>query len=323
MNKKKSILLVGSTGYIGKKVLETLLNSSYKVICIGRNIDPLKNRKTENLIYIKTNFFYSELKNLIKVCPKFDAVISCLGSRNGSKDDSWNVEYKANKIILDLAKLKNCQSFILLSAICVQKPKLTFQFAKIKFEETLMSSNINYCIIRPTAFFKSLSGQIENLKKGKPFLIFDGGEKTSCKPISERDLANFICKCLFNTKFINCILPIGGPGPSITPVQQGEIIFRLMKKKPKFKSYNSNIFKILNAFLYPFSLLNKKIDNYREFIKIGHFYATESMLVWDPIKNNYTASGTPEYGEDTIQEFYENVINSGTKAHDLGEHKMF
>ena len=32
------------------------------------------------------------------------------------------------------------------------------------------------------------------------------------------------------------ILPIGGPGPAITPRQQGECLFQLLGKEPRFKS---------------------------------------------------------------------------------------
>ena len=61
---------------------------------------------------------------------------------------------------------------VLLSAICVQKPLLAFQHAKLAFEKHLIKSGLTYSIVRPTAFFKSLSGQVERVRRGKPFLIF-------------------------------------------------------------------------------------------------------------------------------------------------------
>lgn len=54
--------------------------------------------------------------------------------------------------------------FVLLSAICVQKPLLEFQKAKLKFEAELQTTDaITYSIVRPTAFFKSLAGQVRTL----------------------------------------------------------------------------------------------------------------------------------------------------------------
>lgn len=54
---------------------------------------------------------------------------------------------------------------MLLSAICVQKPLLEFQKAKLELEAELVKaaaareSPVSYSIVRPTAFFKSLAGE--------------------------------------------------------------------------------------------------------------------------------------------------------------------
>lgn len=75
--------------------------------------------------------------------------------------DSWAIDYQATKNVLDVAREKGAQHFVLLSAICVQKPLLEFQHAKLKFEEALQTAgDITYSIVRPTAFFKSLAGQV-------------------------------------------------------------------------------------------------------------------------------------------------------------------
>jgi hypothetical protein len=50
--------------------------------------------------------------------------------------------------------------------------------------------------VRPTAFFKSLAGQIELVKTGKPYVMFGDGNLASCKPISEQDLARFMADCI-------------------------------------------------------------------------------------------------------------------------------
>ena len=61
-------------------------------------------------------------------------VVSCLASRTGGIKDSWDVDYQATKNVLDVAREKGSKHFVLLSAICVQKPTLTFQLAKLKLE---------------------------------------------------------------------------------------------------------------------------------------------------------------------------------------------
>ena len=124
---------------------------------------------------------------------------------------------------------------VLLSAICVQKPLLAFQQAKLAFERQLMEFGLDWSIVRPTAFFKSLSGQVERVRGGKPFLVFGDGELTACKPISDDDLVTHPADCLDDETRRNRILPIGGPGPAITPREQGERLFELTGKPPRFR----------------------------------------------------------------------------------------
>ena len=125
--------------------------------------------------------------------------------------------------------------FVLLSAICVQKPLLEFQRAKLAFEKVLIESGITYSIVRPTAFFKSLSGQVDRVKRGKPFVMFGDGTLTACKPISDGDLADYLATCLDDVTRHNRVLPIGGPGEAITPRQQGEQLFALLGGAPRFR----------------------------------------------------------------------------------------
>jgi len=108
-----------------------------------------------------------------------DVVISCLASRSGTKSDSFRIDYQATLNGLEAAKSAGSSQFILLSAFCVRKPLLQFQLAKLKFEDALVNSGLTYSIVRPTAFFKSVSGQLELLQKGWPFVMF--GDGTMCK----------------------------------------------------------------------------------------------------------------------------------------------
>jgi uncharacterized protein YbjT (DUF2867 family) len=68
------------------------------------------------------------------------------------------------------------------------------------------AGDISYSIVRPTAFFKSLAGQVELVKQGKPYVMFGDGNLASCKPISEQDLARFMA---------DCITGVGGAGGAL------------------------------------------------------------------------------------------------------------
>ena len=58
---------------------------------------------------------------------RFDAVVSCLASRTGAPRDAWAIDHQANLHALAAAQAAGARQFVLLSAICVQKPLLAFQ----------------------------------------------------------------------------------------------------------------------------------------------------------------------------------------------------
>ena len=125
-----------------------------------------------------------------------DAIVSCLASRTGAPTDAWAIDHAAHMHALTAARNAGVPQMILLSALCVQRPLLAFQQAKLAFEAALIASGPTYSIVRPTALFKSLSGQVERVKQGKPFLLFGTGTLTACKPISDGDLARYLTRCL-------------------------------------------------------------------------------------------------------------------------------
>ena len=210
----------------------------------------------------------------------------------------------------------------LLSAICVQKPLLAFQQAKLAFEAALIGSGLRYSIVRPTAFFKSLSGQIERVRTGKPFLIFGDGTQTSCKPISDDDLADFIAGCLDKEDRWNRVLVIGGPGEAVTPRQQGEFLFTELGRPPKFKSVPVPLLDVIIATLGALAHIAPFLAEKAELARIGRYYATESMLALNPQTGRYDADATPSTGTKTLFDFYRSVL-AGAEAPQRGEHAIF
>ncbi len=253
---------------------------------------------------------------------RFDALISCMASRMGSPQDAWRVDHQAHVWALQAAQTAGVKHFVQLSAICVQKPLLAFQHAKLAFEKTLIESGMTYSIVRPTAFFKSLSGQLERVKKGKPFLIFGDGQLTACKPISDDDLADFLVGCLDDVSRHNQILPIGGPGPAITPLQQGEHLFAVLGMPPRFKRVPVGLMDAIVAVLSVLGKLIPAAADKAELARIGRYYATESMLVWDAQAQRYDEQATPSHGSQTLLDAYARWVK-GEGAPDRGEHAVF
>jgi divinyl chlorophyllide a 8-vinyl-reductase len=225
-------------------------------------------------------------------------------------------------LALAAARKAGVEQMVLLSAICVQKPRLAFQHAKLAFERDLTASGLTYSIVRPTAFFKSLSGQVERVKRGKPFLVFGDGTLTACKPIGDDDLADYLAACLDEPGRHNRVLPIGGPGEAVTPRQQGEQLFALLGRPPRFKAVPVALLDAVIGVLSAGGRLLPALAAKAELARIGRYYATESMLVLDPVRGRYDADATPSTGTVTLSDFYRDLLGGAT-APERGDHAVF
>lgn len=325
------ILLLGATGTIGQAVAKALLDRGYQVVCplrqhaerkLGRTTAALADRLVG--ADVRTGSAGASLLTELEALQfeRFDAVVSCLASRTGAPEDAWAVDYGMNSALLKLAQQAGIHQFVLLSAICVQKPLLAFQQAKLAFERELINSGLRYSIVRPTAFFKSLSGQLQRVRDGKPFMLFGDGQLTACKPISDDDLAQFIALCLTDHQKFNRILPIGGPGEAITPLEQGHYLFKQLGIRPRFMHVPVALLSTIIVGLDAFKILLPALADKAALAKIGRYYATESMLVWDETRRRYDAHATPSFGSQTLFDHYDHLIAEGRTV-DLGDHAVF
>ncbi|MEL7278846.1 MAG: NAD(P)H-binding protein [Pseudomonadota bacterium] len=312
-----NILLFGASGTIGHATLHALCAAGHRVTCFLRDTSDFQLPAD-----VAAHYGHVEDPRDAFAASGYDAVVSCMASRTGMPRDAWAIDHDAHIAILEAAKATGVGRFILLSALCVQQPKLPFQHAKLAFEKQLIQSGLTYSIIRPTAFFKSLSGQVGRVQAGKPFLLFGDGQLTACKPISDRDLGAFIAGCLTDTSRANRILPIGGPGPAITPLEQGEALFNLLGMSPKYRRVPVATMRAIIAVLSVAGCISAKARDKADLARIGHYYATHSMLVWDDTTRTYRADATPEAGADTLQDFYAALIRGEAKV-DLGDHAVF
>ena len=148
----KKIFVAGATGYIGINVVKSALQQNFSVVVATRKESTDFDLKDQNLKVLKISENDNSWTDYLQ---DVDVFISCIASRSGTAKDAHYVDFKLNKLLLEKAKDIKCSQFILLSAICVQKPKLAFQFEKLAFEKELQNSGLNFSIIRPTAYFKS------------------------------------------------------------------------------------------------------------------------------------------------------------------------
>ena len=325
------VFVIGATGTIGQATVRALVRRGYEVVCFVRPRAGVKGKLSpadSATLLPDATVRVGDVGDAASLArdgfcgERFDVLLSCMASRTGTPKDAWAVDHRAQVLALDAAKKAGATQVVLLSAICVQKPHLAFQQAKLAFEKTLIESGLTYSIVRATAFFKSLSGQVERVRAGKPFLVFGNGTLTACKPISDDDLGEFMAGCISDSTRHNRVLPIGGPGEAITPRQQGERLFALLGQPPRFKQVPVALLDTLIAVLGPLGRVLPPLAEKAELARIGRYYATESMLVWDAAAGRYDAAATPSAGSDTLFDYYGRLVRGEASA-ERGDHAVF
>ena len=328
---RRRVFVLGATGTIGQATVKALLRRGHEVVCLVRPRAGVGGRMSADAsarLLDGATVRVGDVRDPASVArdglcgERFDVMVSCLASRTGEPRDAWAIDHQAHLHALAAAQVGGIGHVVLLSAICVQKPLLAFQQAKLAFEQALIDSGLSYSIVRPTAFFKSLSGQVERVRQGKPFLVFGDGRLTACKPISDDDLGDYLAACVDDPSLHRRVLPIGGPGPAITPREQGEALFRLLGRAPRFRQVPVALLDTIVGGLGLAGRLVPALARKAELARIGRYYATESMLVLDPVTGRYDADATPSTGRDTLFEHYARLWRGEATA-ERGDHAVF
>ena len=113
-----------------------------------------------------------------------------------------------------------------------------------------------------------------------------------------------------------------GPGSAITPLEQARVLFKLLDQPVRIRHMPVAVLSAIVRVLDILGSVVPALKDKAELARIGHYYATESMLVMNPTTGRYDANLTPSYGQDTLFDYYGEVIRQGQRI-DLGEHAVF
>jgi uncharacterized protein YbjT (DUF2867 family) len=226
--KNHKVLLAGASGYLGRFIANELEKQGYPVRII------LRNRKNIPFDTKNMEVVWSEVtkpESLTGILEGIDVVISTVGITKQKDGFTYmDVDYQANKNLLEESKKAGAKKFIYVSAFNADKIRhLKIAAAKEKFVDELKSSGLDYCIIRPNGFFSDMTEFLKMAKKGKAELFGDGNYKMN--PIHGKDLA---IVCVNSIESEKNVVDVGGP-KVFTHNEIVELAFNTMDKKVKIR----------------------------------------------------------------------------------------
>ncbi|QDU32996.1 NmrA-like family protein [Poriferisphaera corsica] len=202
-----NILVAGATGYLGRYLVQTLHQRGHNVRALARSTEKLQSLQN----YIDSSHVgqATNATSIKGICDNIDIAISSLGITRQKDGLTYNdVDYKANLHLLNEAQTSpTTTKFIYVSVLNAhQLQNLKMVKAKLKFENVLKKSGLQYQIIYPNGFFSDMTEFFNMAKSGTAYAFGDG--TLQYNPIHGLDLANYIVD---NINSISKELPIGGP----------------------------------------------------------------------------------------------------------------
>lgn len=207
------ILLTGATGYIGQRLLPTLLENGHEVICCVRdkNRFNLQNFPFSKLSVIEIDFLNKEtLKN---IPDDIDAACYLIHSMSSSGDFS-KLETTSAESFAEQIKRTKAKQIIYLSGIVNEKQLSRHLQSRRNVERILASGSVPLTTLRAGIIVGSGSASFEiirDLVEKLPVMIAPRWLNTACQPIAIRNVIEFLSGVLLNEETYSKSYDIGGP----------------------------------------------------------------------------------------------------------------
>jgi uncharacterized protein YbjT (DUF2867 family) len=292
----QKVLVAGSTGYLGRFVVQEFKEQGYWVRALARN--PKKLEETGPFLEPVAKDWVDEVfvgeatkpETLIGVCDDIDIIFSSIGiTRQKDKLTYRDVDYQGNRNILDIALTKSVKKFIYVSVFNAHMIEyLEIIKAKEDFVKDLRSSGLDYTIIRPTGYFSDMTEFLKMAKSGRVYLIGNG--KNRINPIHGADLAKVCVDAVTNKK-----RGISAGGPVIYSFQEiAELASSTLGQPPKITQVPFWLTKVAVKAIRPFSKQMSDLADF--FVAAGH--------------GDGVASAT---GKHTLASYYEEMASQWSK----------
>jgi NADH dehydrogenase len=206
------ILVVGSTGTLGRKVTRTLLSSGEEVRAMTRSL-----AKSDELKALGAKPVRADLRDpdsLEFALRGVRTVVAAAHSLLGRGDESSaKIDDEGHRILIDQAKAAGVEHFIYTSAQGASPDHpIDFWRTKSKIESYLKDSGLTYTIVRPTAFIDTHAYMLlgKYVLDGKRVLLLGRG-RNKRNFVAAEDVAKAIVGAARVASLKGETIDIGGP----------------------------------------------------------------------------------------------------------------
>lgn len=228
----KRVLVAGCTGYLGKFVVREFKARGYTVRALTRSKERLAEPGPFTAPAVDEfvdEVFVGEVtrpETLAHAFDDVDVVFSSVGisrQRDGLTFDQ--VDFQANKNLIDLAREASVEKFIYVS-LWDPEPITHLEIVRAheKVVNALAESGMEYSVVRPSGYFSDMGVLLDMAKRGRSYLVGEGANRFN--PIHGADLARVCVDAVTDAR-----REIGAGGPDILSQRQAaELAFEVLSK---------------------------------------------------------------------------------------------
>jgi len=208
--KKTSVLVLGSTGTLGRQVVRQFLNAGCSVKCMIRN---KADRPFSFLIDWGATVIEGSLlrpETLPSALVGVHTVIDCATAR--PEESIYDVDWKGKKRLIQCCKAMEIQRYIFMSIKdCEKYEDVPLMQIKNKTEQFLKQVGLRYTVLRATGFMQPLVSQYALSILDEQQVYADDGTSPGIAYIDSQDTARMIAAAINREKTVGQTLNVSGP----------------------------------------------------------------------------------------------------------------
>ena len=210
------ILLTGSTGYIGRRLLPVLVEAGHHVICLVRDQrrfdwEDFTEEFLTNVTVIEYDLNQPKGNDVI---PKdIDAAYYLVHSMSSSNPDFTTLETESAQNFVALVNQTNAKQIVYLSGIVNDADLSDHLLSRKNVEDILAQAKAPLTVLRAAIIIGSGSASFEiirDLVEKLPIMIAPKWLKTRCQPIGIRNVIEYLQGVLLKPETFNQTFDIGG-----------------------------------------------------------------------------------------------------------------
>ena len=213
MTKSCKILVTGASGFIGKRLIQQLLQEGHEVYALLRTKGiSIVQEKPANL-----HFIYGDLRNreaLNELPTDIQVAYYLMHSMSDIASGLSDIERVVAENFVAGMKKTGVQQIIYLGAIVSDAQLSPHLQSRLMVEEILKGSGIAYTILRASIIIGSASASFEiirDLVEKLPIMVAPRWVKSLCQPIAVQDVLFYLKAVVLKSDCLHCIFEIGGP----------------------------------------------------------------------------------------------------------------